>query len=197
MTTHDQEVNSRISKFYQLTIPERLKILRDRGFISAEQQREMNSGKCALRPDDADKIVENVVGVFSLPFGIGLNFLVNKKEYIVPMVVEEPSIIAAVSSAAKLVRSAGGFRSESSDPVLIGQVQVVDVDHPVKAKNAILQRKNEILNLANNTHPNMVARGGGAKDLEVILHQAVSRFGDIVVVHLFVWIRAMLWAPTW
>lgn len=186
MITRDQNASSRISKFYRLTIPERLKILKERGFISAEQQREMSNGKCTLKPDDADKMVENVVGVFSLPIGIGLNFLVNKNEYIVPMVVEEPSIIAAVSSAAKLVRTAGGFTSESSDPVLIGQVQVVNVAHPVKAKNAILQRKDEILNLANNTHPNMVARGGGAKNLEVILHQATSRFGDMVVVHLFV-----------
>ncbi len=178
--------SSRISKFYELSVVERLHILKDRGFISTEEVRALLNGKFGLKSEDADKMVENVIGVFSLPLGLGLNFLVNNKEYIVPMVVEEPSIIAAISSAAKLVRESGGFKSKSTDPILIGQIQIVNVDHPAKTKNAILQRKDEILNLANDMHPNMVARGGGVRDLEVILHQATSRFGDMVIVHLLV-----------
>src|SRR5699024_2167144 len=106
--------------------------------------------------------------------------------YIVPMVVEEPSILAAVSSAAKVVQKAGGFIAESDDPILIGQIQLVDVRHPSKVKQTILSQKEEILNLANGLHPNMVKRGGGAVGLEVYIHQQVRRPGSMVVVHLLV-----------
>ncbi len=177
---------SRFPKFYQLSIPERLKALYERGFLSEEDYQLLKNGRQVLRPEMADKMIENVIGVFSLPMGIGLNFLINQRDYVVPMVVEEPSIIAAVSSAAKLVRQAGGFESKSSEPILIGQIQVVDVDHPSKAQHAILQHKEEILNLANSLHPKMVARGGGARDLEVIIHPSTGERGDMVVVHLLV-----------
>ncbi|RMG66815.1 MAG: hydroxymethylglutaryl-CoA reductase, degradative [Calditrichaeota bacterium] len=177
---------SRFPKFYRLSIPERLKALHERGFLSEEDYQLLKNGRQVLRPEMADKMIENVIGVFSLPMAVGLNFLINGRDYIVPMVVEEPSIVAAVSSAAKLVRQAGGFESKSSEPILIGQIQVVDVDHPSKAQHAILQHKEEILNLANSLHPKMVARGGGARDLEVIIHPSTSERGDMVVVHLLV-----------
>ncbi|HHM23545.1 MAG TPA: hydroxymethylglutaryl-CoA reductase, degradative, partial [Bacteroidetes bacterium] len=178
--------DSRISKFYQLSIPDRLQLLRERGFLSLEDARTLSNGKFSLHPDAADKMIENVIGVFSLPMGLALNFLINGKDYVVPMVVEEPSIVAAASSAAKLVRRAGGFKASATEPILIGQIQVVDVDHPTKAQHAILQHKDEIINLANDLHPNLVARGGGAKDLEVILHPATGNFADMLVVHLMV-----------
>ncbi|HKK25400.1 MAG TPA: hydroxymethylglutaryl-CoA reductase, degradative, partial [Gracilimonas sp.] len=139
-----------------------------------------------LSQEGADKMIENVIGVFGLPMGLGLNFLINEKPYIVPMVVEEPSILAAVSSAAKVVRNAGGFEVESDDPILIGQIQLVDVRHPMKVRHTILQEKQEILNLANSLHPNMVKRGGGAIDLEVMIHQQDRHPGSMVVVHLLV-----------
>ncbi|MEM1080656.1 MAG: hydroxymethylglutaryl-CoA reductase, degradative, partial [Pseudomonadota bacterium] len=94
--------------------------------------------------------------------------------------------VAALSSAAKVARSGGGFKVNSTEPILIGQIQVVHVPHPAKAKAALLERKREILNLANSLHPNMVARGGGAKDLEVIIHPSSGQGGDMVVVHLLV-----------
>ncbi len=177
---------SRFPKFYQLTVQERIRALCDRGFISDEEFLAMKNGKLVLDLELADKMVENVIGVFGLPLGLGLNFLINGKDYIVPMVVEEPSIIAAVSSAAKIVRNAGGFISKSSDPILIGQIQVMDVGHVSRAQHAVLENKNEILNLANSLHPNMVARGGGAKDLEVNILPAASQRGDMLVVHLMV-----------
>jgi hydroxymethylglutaryl-CoA reductase len=177
--------DSRISKFYQLSISERLKLLQERGFLTHDDARVLVNGR-ALNLEQADKMIENVVGVFGLPMGLGLNFLINGKDYVVPMVVEEPSIVAAVSSAAKLIRRAGGFKTWSSDPVLIGQIQVVDIDHPSKAQHAILQHKDEILNLANDLHPRLVARGGGARDVEVTIHPASAGFGDMVVVHLLV-----------
>ncbi|NOX36372.1 MAG: hydroxymethylglutaryl-CoA reductase, degradative [Calditrichaeota bacterium] len=177
---------SRIPKFYQYSVEERLRILLERDIITKEDYQMLVNGRQILTNEAADKMVENVIGVFSLPMGLGLNFLINGKDYVVPMVVEEPSIIAAVSSAAKIVRAAGGFKSESTEPILIGQIQVVDIEHPSKAQHAILQNKEEILNLANSLHPNMVARGGGAKDLEVVIHPNASHRGDMVVVHLLV-----------
>merc|ERR1711879_186080 len=131
-------------------------------------------------------MIENVIGVFGLPMGLGLNFLVNSKEYLVPMVVEEPSILAAVSSAAKIARSAGGFESVADDSILIGQIQIVDVPNISRAKSLILQKKDEIIGLANSLHPNMVGRGGGAKDLEIYIHYGRGKHSDMLVVHLLV-----------
>ena len=177
---------SRIPKFYKASIPERLEILREKGILNKDDYFQFLNGENMLPLEEADKIIENVFGVFNLPMGLGLNFLINDKSYVIPMVVEEPSIVAAVSSAAKLVRSSGGFKSVSDEPMLIGQIQIVDVDHPTKAQHAILENKTEILNLANSLHPRMVARGGGAKDLEVIIHPGATHRGDMVVVHLMI-----------
>jgi len=177
---------SRIPKFYQYSINERLRILNERNILSQKDYQSMTNGRNILKPDQADKMVENVVGIFSLPMGLGLNFLINQKEFIIPMVVEEPSIIAAVSSAAKLARAKGGFISKSTEPILIGQIQVVEIEHTAKAQHAILQNKDEILNLANSLHPKMAARGGGAKDLEVIIRSTDTRGLDMIIVHLLV-----------
>ena len=177
---------SRIPKFYQHTIEERLEILREKELVSEENYIALLNNLNVLKPEEADPMIENVIGVFGLPLGLGLNFLINGKPYVIPMVVEEPSIVAAVSAAAKTALSAGGFHSESTDPILIGQVQLVDTDNPAKAKQAILQNKEEILNLANSLHPNMVARGGGATDVEVTIHPNSSHRGDMVVTHLLV-----------
>ena len=161
-------------------------MVRDRGLLGPEDYQILQSGRHTLSVQLADKMIENVIGVMGLPVGLGLNFLINDKEYVVPLVVEEPSIVAALSSAAKLVRSTGGFTVESTEPRLIGQIQIVDVANPAKAKATLLQRKDEILNLANSLHPKMIARGGGAKDLEVYIHPSQGIGGDMVVVHLLV-----------
>ncbi len=181
--------NARIPGFYKLSIRERLRLLEEQGWLSDEDHTFIKNGHGLLKPADADKMIENVVGSFGLPVGMGLNFLVNGKEYVVPMVVEEPSIVAAVSFVAKIVREAGGFKSESSDPILIGQIQVVNVKNTSSAKQAILQNKEEIINLANSLHPNMVARGGGARDVEVRILPSGKEYGDMVIVHLLVDVR--------
>jgi hydroxymethylglutaryl-CoA reductase len=178
--------SSRIPKFYNYSVRERLEILREKGIISVEYFKKLSNGGNGLDVEEADKMIENVVGVFGLPIGLGLYFLVNGKDYVVPMVVEEPSVVAAVSSAAKLIRQGGGFKSESTDPILIGQIQVVDITHPSHARQAILQNKQEIINLANSIHPNMVARGGGAKDVEVFIHPSTYYRCDMLIVHLMV-----------
>ena len=177
---------SRIPQFYKMSVPERVRTVRDRGLISPEDYQSLQSGRHTLSVQLADKMIENVIGVMGLPVGLGLNFLINGKEYVVPLVVEEPSIVAALSSAAKLARDGGGFEVESDEPLLIGQVQIVDVANAARAKSALLQRKHEILNLANSLHPKMIARGGGARDLEVFVHPSEGPGGDMVIVHLLV-----------
>src|SRR5205814_7176251 len=114
---------------------------------------------------NADAMIENAVGVLGLPVGIGLNFLVNGEDVLVPMAVEEPSVIAAVSLAAKIAREGGGFKAEADEPRMIGQVQVTELANPETARAAILRAREEILAAANALHPAMKARGGGAKDL--------------------------------
>lgn len=179
-------MESRISGFYKLSIEERVRLVRERGLLSKEDYQALASGEHTLNIQRADKMIENVIGVMGLPVGLGLNFLINGKDYVVPLVVEEPSIVAALSSAAKLARNAGGFSTESTDPILIGQIQVVDVTQSARAQAALLQRKEEIINLANSLHPNMVARGGGAEDVEVMIHPSSDGSRDMVVVHLLV-----------
>jgi hydroxymethylglutaryl-CoA reductase len=177
---------ARFPEFYKLSVADRVRLMRERGWLGEADYQALISGEHTLKVHKADKMIENVVGVLGLPVGMGLNFLINGKDYIVPLVVEEPSIVAALSSAAKIVRASGGFSAESSEPILIGQVQVVDIAHVARAQTAILQRKAEILNLANSLHPQMVARGGGAKDLEVLIHPRPEGRGDMLVVHLLV-----------
>jgi hydroxymethylglutaryl-CoA reductase len=177
---------TRIPEFYKLSVSQRVHEVRKQGLLSNQDYQALASGDHTLSIQSADKMIENVIGVMGLPLALGLNFLINDKAYAIPLVVEEPSIVAALSSAAKIARAGGGFRVESSEPILIGQIQVVDVPHPQRAKAALLQRKSEILNLANSLHPNMVARGGGAKDIEVLIHPSSGQRGDMVVAHLLV-----------
>jgi hydroxymethylglutaryl-CoA reductase len=178
--------SSRIPRFYQLGVEERLRVLYERGVLSDADYRALATGTYMLDPGTADRLTENVIGVFSMPLGLGLNFKINARDYLVPMAVEEPSVIAAVSSAARLVRRDGGFTSVADEPMLIGQIQVVDVEDATGAQQALLARKSEILDLANAQHPNMLARGGGAKDVEVFLRGQTAANGELLVVHLIV-----------
>lgn len=177
---------SRIPEFYKLSVPERVRAVRERGLLSQDDYISLVRGDHTLKVQTADKMIENVIGVMGLPVGLALNFLINEKDYVVPLVVEEPSIVAALSSAAKTVRRAGGFTASSTEPILVGQVQVVGVHHASKVEAALLRRKQEILNLANSLHPKMVARGGGAKDMEVRVHPDPGGQGNMVIVHLLV-----------
>ncbi len=186
MTSPKRGVSSHIPSFHKLSVPERVRTIRDRGLISTQDYKNLLTGRTVLSLANADSMIENVVGVMGLPVGLGLNFRVNGKDYVVPMAVEEPSIVAAVSFAAKTARASGGFEAESTDPILMGQVQVVDVPRPSQARRKVLQHKEEILNLANSLHPRLVARGGGAVDLEVVLHPATSETVEMLIVHLLV-----------
>jgi len=176
----------RIPEFYKLSIDERQRAVHERGLLSPSEFRALATGKHTLDLFAADRMIENVVGVMGLPLGLGMNLVVNKQSYVVPMVVEEPSVVAALGSANKLIRQHGGFKARASDPILIGQIQIVNLPDMDKAKQAILDHKREIISLANSFHPNMVARGGGARDLELHVHPLPSRGRQMLVVHLLV-----------
>ena len=177
---------SRFPNFYRLSIKDRVEAVYERGLISEEDYLALKNQQQQLDLNSADKMIENVIGVMGLPIGLGLNFLINGKDYIIPLAVEEPSIVAALSSAAKIFRNHGGFRAESSDPILIGQIQVVNIKNLEKARSDILSGKEEILNLANSFHPRMVARGGGAVDLNVKTYPMSSFEQDMLIIDLHV-----------
>ena len=183
---------SRIPNFFKMDVEARVQALRERGLLTDDDLRALRSGEHTLKLHVADKMIENVVGVFGLPLGLGLNFLIDGRDYVVPLSVEEPSIVAGLSGAARTARLSGGFQTSVTDPILIGQVQVVNVGDPEPARNELLARKEEILNLANSLHPKMVARGGGARDIEVFAHRApvggnaAGERRDMIVLHLLV-----------
>src|SRR5699024_8932630 len=125
---------------------------------------------------------------YPLPLGLGLNFLINGKEYAIPMAIEEPSVVASASYMAKIVRSAGGFITEATDRIMIGQIQVVGCADFQAAKEAILQARENLLGRANDAYPSLVNRGGGARDLEVRLlnEESGSHYSQMLIVHLYV-----------
>ena len=176
----------RIPEFYKLSVEERVRAVHERGRLSTTDFRALASGRHTLDLGAADKMIENVVGVMGLPLALGMNLLVNDKPYIVPMVVEEPSVVAALGSACKLVRATGGFQARATDPILIGQIQIVNLKDIESAKQVLRAHKRDVLNLANSFHPNMVARGGGARDIEMHVHPLPSSGKPMLVVHLLV-----------
>jgi hydroxymethylglutaryl-CoA reductase len=155
--------SSRLSGFYQKSVAERTAILAQWASLTPAEVSELHAG---LSVAQADKMVENVVGIYNLPLGIGANFVVNGRDVLVPMVVEEPSVVAAVSYAAKLVRSGGGFRTGSTRAIMIAQVQLLGVPNVEQATARILAEKPALLAEAN-TSPTIAARGGGPIDIEV------------------------------
>jgi hydroxymethylglutaryl-CoA reductase len=161
---------SLVSGFYKLTPKERLTFVKEFAALTEDECALLqNTG--ALPIETADHMIENVVGAIPIPIGIGVNFLINKKDYLIPMATEEPSVVAAASYAAKMVRDGGGFRTSSTQPVMIGQIQTVDIADPQAARARILEAKQELLKLANDQDPLLVSVGGGAKDLEAkVIH---------------------------
>jgi hydroxymethylglutaryl-CoA reductase len=157
---------SRFPGFYKITVAERRALVSDAtGCDAGDIERALDAG--GLDADVADKFVENVLGTYALPYGVALNVRVNGKDHVVPMVVEEPSVVAAASNAAKMARAGGGFEAEIDPPLMISQIQLVDVEDLVVAEEAIRLNAPEILSRANAAIPGLVARGGGARAIEV------------------------------
>ena len=175
--------SSVISGFYKLSPKERLAIVADFAGLTKEET-ELLQQSCSLPLDVADHMVENLIGVFTEPMGVAVNFLINGKDYLIPMATEEPSVIAAASYAAKMVRDGGGFKTSSTAPVMIGQIQVVKLDDAEKAQKAVLAAKAEILKKANEQDPILNQFGGGAKDLDARVID--TTMGKMIIVHLYV-----------
>ena len=174
---------SQISGFYKLGPKERVQIVKEFAGLTDEEVAILQSTG-SLPLELADRMIENVVGAIPIPLGIAVNFLINGRDYLIPMAIEEPSVVAAASHAAKMARERGGFFTSSTGPVMIGQVQAVGIKDPYGARMAILAAKDEILKKANEQDPMLVSVGGGAKDLDVkVIHAST---GPMVITELHV-----------
>ena len=178
--------SSRISGFYNLPLDERHAKIVDNSPLTPEDLLPFASG--GLTPEAADHMIENVIGTHSLPLGIGLNFQVNGRDVLVPMTIEEPSVVAGASFMAKLIRTGGGFQATTSAPEMIGQMQVLDVDDVNTARLKIYEYKSALLAEADEIDPILKKFGGGARDLEV---RIIDDFpiGSFLVVHLIYDVR--------
>ncbi len=190
--------SSRMSGFYNLSPAERQQLVAEWGTMSPEQslvvQRLlMSSGGLTL--EQADKMVENVAGTYALPLGFATNFIVNGRDVLVPMVIEEPSVVAGASFAARLVRAGGGFRAETTEPLMIGQMQVLDLDDVHAAAARVLAARQRLLDLANSTDPVVVSLHGGAREIEVRAFFD-SPVGSMLLVHLIYDCRDAMGANT-
>jgi hydroxymethylglutaryl-CoA reductase len=175
--------DSEMPGFYKLPMNERLSEVKKMTGLSEEEAKTLaNTG--GLPADVADRMIENVVGGITMPMGIATNFKINGKDYLIPMALEEPSVVAGASKAAKIAREKGGFKVTNTGPVMIGQVQVVGVPKPDEAKAGLLARKDGILKKANDQDPMLVSLGGGAKDLNVKVLSSLK--GPMVVAELIV-----------
>ena len=184
--------NSRISGFYNMTLEERRARLTEalsslNGTAQTpENLLPFNNG--GLSPEAADHMIENVIGLYSLPLGIALNFMVNGKDVLVPMTLEEPSVVAGASFMAKLARAGGGFSATTTDPLMIGQMQIINVKNLNEAKLKLYEHKAELLEEADSIDPVLKKFGGGARDLEVRIFES-SPIGGFLVVHLIYDVR--------
>lgn len=185
--------SSRWAGFYNLPWQERLECLSAQLGFDAHETAALESG--GLDPSRADHMIENVVGVFSLPFAVATNFVVNGREVLVPMVVEEPSVVAGASFMAKLARSAGGFQASAADPWMIGQIQLLDLGDLEAARARVLENRGRLLQLANQADPVLFGLGGGARDLEIREIQD-SPIGPFLVIHLLCDVRDAMGANT-
>ena len=174
--------NSRLSGFYKLSVPERRAMLAELAGLSEEQVRAWANAE--LDEGTADRMIENVIGRYSLPIGVATNFIIDGEHYVIPFVVEEASVVAAASNMAKRCQKNGGFVSNNTDPVMIGQIQVVGCEDPEASRDAILAAKEELIKSCNDVDPILVKFGGGCRDVEARIIETDS--GPMIIVHILV-----------
>ncbi|MBC1251373.1 hydroxymethylglutaryl-CoA reductase, degradative [Listeria welshimeri] len=171
-------------KFYKKTLEERQAILAEYANLNEKEQAFLASTG-ALSFDKANHMIENTVGIYSLPLGLGMNMLLNDKKYIVPMAMEEPSVVAAQSSGAKLIAQNGGITSTATDRKMIGQIELITVPDVEAAEEKVIANREKLIAIANNAHPSLLKRGGGAVDLQVRTTKTAS--GEtLFIIHLLV-----------
>jgi hydroxymethylglutaryl-CoA reductase len=181
------KMSSRLPDFYKLSLSERQEMLAKASGLNAQEIATL-TGEAGLNAKSADPMIENLIGTHNLPLGLALNFIINDKEVLIPMAIEEPSVVAGASFMAKLARSSGGFRASSTAPEMIGQMQLLDVADLDKAQAAILAAKPRLLEEADGIDPVLQNLGGGARDLEV-RHIRDSAIGPFLVIHLIYDVR--------
>jgi hydroxymethylglutaryl-CoA reductase len=180
------EKSSEISGFHKLSVDEKLSAIKDFAGLDDEDLETLKkTGRLGL--DVATRMIENVVGTFELPFGVATNFRVNGKDYLIPMVIEEPSVVAAASYSAKLARQGGGFTAETDEPVMIGQAQIVEIPDMEKAKKGMGERKEELIELARKQDSMLERFGGGPRGIET--REIETDAGRMLIVHLMVDVR--------
>jgi len=173
--------DSQISGFYKLSPEERLEKVKEYADLTDEDC-ELLANCGSLDMKTADRMIENVFSTYSLPLGVATNFQINNKDYIVPMVLEEPSVVAAASNLAKIARIKGGFTSETTDPIMIGQIQLI-TNNPEEAEKKILENKDKLIEHANTKDPVLVKYGGGVKGIETHIRKGKKQ---MVITHLLV-----------
>jgi len=179
--------DSRISKFYKKSIKERLDIVRDFAELNDEDIEVLITNSSGVDMGIMDQLVENVIGCMPLPLGIATNFLINGKDYLIPMAIDETSVIAGASHGAKIIRESGGITAINPGSLMIGQIQVTDASAPYAASIKILNMKEEIIKEANKVDPILVSLGGGLKDIETTILD--TQIGKMIDVHLIIDVR--------
>ena len=175
--------NSRLKGFYKLTVDERRQLIAQSSNLSPEQITALaNNGE--LDDDAANRMIENVIGTMSLPVGIATNFIIDKKQYVIPFCLEESSVVAAASNMAKRCHAHGGFTSTNDDPMMIAQIQLLDIDNHQDAEQGVLENKDALMNLANSLPSTMIRLGGGCKDISTRSIETLS--GKMFIVHIHV-----------
>jgi hydroxymethylglutaryl-CoA reductase len=178
-----RDFTSNISGFYKLSLKERRDQLTK--FLDLEQEEvELLQNLGYFSPTQIDTLIENVIGSYQLPLGIALNFKINGKDYFLPMVIEEPSVVAAASNAAKIARKNGGFHSEEVRSIMISQIQITQLKDTTAVKEILKRNREEILKIANKQDPLLIKLGGGALDVEI--RELETNKGKMVILHLFV-----------
>ncbi len=180
--------------FYKRPLTERAALVAQWAGLSPQEQAAL-LGVAGLSAAQADHMIENVVGVYSLPLGIATNFLINDVDVLIPMAIEEPSVVAAISNAAKLFRASGGFRTSSDEPIMIGQMQVLDLPDVYVAAGAVMAQRDRLLAEANAVSGPIIQYGGGARGLEVRPLTDTS-VGPMLIVHLLFDTRDAMGANT-
>jgi hydroxymethylglutaryl-CoA reductase len=175
--------NSRISGFFKLNEKERIGIVKKFANLTEKEVKMIKKG--FLNSEIREKISENVIGIFPLPYSIAVNFLINGKDYLVPMVTEESSVVAAACYGAKLTRDGGGILARNLGNLMMGQIYITDLKNPKIAKIKIQKEKRKIIELANKQDPVLLKIGGGVKDLELKIFKK-TKTGDVLRIHLLI-----------
>lgn len=179
---------NKLRKFYKKSLSEKINTLFEAGVISEEEHRTLTNRKLDLAADLGEHMIENYIGNYSLPFGTALNFVIDNKDVVIPMAIEEPSVVAAASFAAKVSAKNGGFKTKINKREMIGQVALKNVNNIEKARTNLLKHKKDIIERANAAHPSIVKRGGGGRNIEIrhIEADTTEQTPEFLIVHLHV-----------